>query len=91
MPKYIYEYSTWPQFTWDENAIKTLLGKVRHMQGKLFGKMSSLGFSLREQSQLATISMDVLKSSEIEGEKLNHEQVCSSIAKRLGICRYGLC
>jgi Fic family protein len=85
MPKYIYEYSTWPQFTWGENAINTLLGKVRHMQGKLFGKMSSLGFSLREQSQLTTISMDVLKSSEIEGEKLNHEQVRSSIAKRLGM------
>jgi len=60
-------------------------GKVRHLQGKIFGQMQVLGFSLKEEAILSTLTLDVLKSSEIEGEILNYEQVRSSIARRLGL------
>ena len=85
MAKYIYQYPNWPNFTWDEKAIQIILGKVRHLQGKLFGQMSALGFSIKEETLLSTLTLDVIKSSEIEGENLNYDQVRSSIAKRLGL------
>lgn len=85
MIKYIYQYPSWPNFTWDEKEIQVILGKVRYMQGKLLGQMSSLGFSIKEQTHLSNLTLDVLKSSEIEGEKLNEDQVRSSIARRLGM------
>lgn len=85
MAKYIYQYSNWPHFTWDEEKVQALLGKVRHLQGKLLGQMSAIGFSLKEETILTTLTLDVLKSSEIEGEILNYEQVRSSIARRLGL------
>ena len=85
MAKYIYQSESWPHFTWNEQEIQVVLGKVRHLQGKLLGQMSALGFSEKEETVLSTLTLDVLKSSEIEGEKLNYEQVRSSIARRLGI------
>lgn len=85
MAKFIYEYDNWPEFTWDDKKIIVNLGKVRHLQGKILGQMSALGFSIKEETILSTLTLDVLKSSEIEGEFLNHEQVRSSIARRLGL------
>lgn len=85
MAKYIYQYDQWPNFTWDEKHINVLLGKVRHLQGKIYGYMDSLGFSIKEEAILSNLTLDVLKSSEIEGEILNSDQVRSSIARRLGI------
>ena len=85
MAKYIYEHSNWPNFTWNEKEIQEILGKVRHLQGKVFGQISALGFSIKETTMLSALTLDVLKSSEIEGEILNYEQVCSSIARKLGI------
>lgn len=67
-----------------------LLGRVRHLQGKLLGQIGTLGFPLREEALLTTLTLDVLKSSEIEGELLNPEQVRSSIARRLGLDIAGL-
>jgi Fic family protein len=90
MAKYIYEFDKWPEFTWDNNKIITILGKVRHLQGKIFGQMSALGFSIKEETILSTLTLDVLKSSEIEGEFLKQEQVRSSIAKRLGMNYAGI-
>ena len=84
MAKYIYQYNNWPNFKWEEQKIQVILGKVRHLQGILFGQMSTLGFSIKEEALLSTLTLDVLKTSEIEGEKLNYEQVRSSIAKKLG-------
>lgn len=85
MAKYIYQFENWPNFTWNEQEIQVILGKVRHLQGKLLGQMSALGFSEKEETMLSTLTLDVLKSSEIEGEILNYEQVRSSIARKLGI------
>ena len=90
MIKYIYQYSNWPNFTWDEKEVQVILGKVRHLQGKIFGQVSALGFSMKEETMLSTLTLDVLKSSEIEGELLNYEQVRSSIARRLGLDYAGM-
>jgi Fic family protein len=73
------------QFTWNELEIQVILGKVRYLQGKLSGQMSALGFSLKAETLLSTLTSDVLKSSEIEGELLNYEQVRSSVARKLGM------
>ncbi len=85
MAKYIYQYKTWPDFTWNEKEIQVILGKVRHLQGKIFGQISALGFSIKGETMLSTLTLDVVKSSEIEGEILAYEQVRSSIARKLGI------
>ncbi len=85
MAKYIYQYRSWPNFTWNEKEIQVILGKLRHLQGKIFGQINALGFSIKEETMLSTLTLDVVKSSEIEGQFLNSEQVRSSIARKLGI------
>jgi Fic family protein len=88
--KYIHHLSNWPKFYWDQEKIAQTLTDVRHRQGLLVGKMNALGFSLRDEAILQTLTLDVLKSNEIEGEILNPEQVSSSIARRLGMPVGGL-
>jgi Fic family protein len=87
---YIHELKTWPRFSWDHARVSTLLVDVRHRQGRLIGRMETLGFPLRAEAVLQTLTEDVIKSSEIEGEVLDREQVRSSIARRLGIDIGGL-
>ena len=82
---YIHERKDWPDFTWDHAAITPQLCDVRHTQGRLLGKMEGLGFHLREEATLATLTQDVIKTSEIEGQTLDTQQVRSSIARRMGI------
>ncbi len=82
---YIHELADWPQFHWEQERLARPLADVRHRQGRLIGHMGALGFPLRQEAVLQTLTSDVLKSSEIEGEKLDAEQVRSSIARRLGI------
>ena len=82
---YIHELNDWPRVRWDTDRIAEPLASVRHRQGRLIGRMESLGFSLRQEAVLRTLTADVLKSSEIEGEKLETDQVRSSIARRLGM------
>jgi Fic family protein len=90
MARFIYQYEQWPDFTWNDKEIQVILGKVRHLQGKILGQMGTLGFSIKEERSLSTLTLDVLKSSEIEGEMLNYEQVRSSIARKLGIDYAGM-
>ena len=85
MPKYIYEHHNWTNFTWDDKAIHLLFGEVKLLQGKIIGQMNTLGFSAKEEVNLNALTLDVVKSSEIEGEVLNYDQVRSSIARRLGM------
>jgi Fic family protein len=82
---YIHELSGWPHLEWDPERTAASLAEIRHRQGRLTGHLEALGFNLQQEAVLETLSSDVLKSSEIEGEKLNAEQVRSSIARRLGI------
>jgi Fic family protein len=85
MKVYIHQQNEWPTFSWDNEQILLSLGTVRNMQGKIMGRMESLGFDLRKEAELDTLTQDVLKSTEIEGELLNPDQVRSSIARRLGL------
>jgi len=82
---YIHELQGWPRFDWNRERLAEPLAAVRHRQGRLIGHMEALGFNLRQEAVLQTLTADVLKSSEIEGEKLDAEQVRSSIARRLGM------
>src|ERR1017187_82759 len=87
---YIHELKEWPNFTWDDSGLQVLLGRVRNLQGKLTGQMEALGFHLQEEAVLETLTLDVLKSTEIEGEHLDPGQVRSSIARHLGMDIAGL-
>lgn len=87
---YIYEQSDWPRFKWSDSRLITILPEVRNIQGRVIGKMRALGFELQNQANLEILTQDVLKSTEIEGEILNPEQVRSSIARRLGLDISGL-
>jgi len=87
---YIWEQPEWPTFTWDERSLSPLLAHVSREQGRLLGKMEALGFDLRNEARIRTLTEDVIKSSEIEGEKLDSDQVRSSIARRLGMDIGGL-
>ena len=85
MSVFIHQLAGWPLFKWDAERLHLLLTEVRHQQGKLLGRMERLGFALQSEATLQTLTLDVLKSSEIEGELLDEQQVRSSIARRLGI------
>jgi Fic family protein len=85
MATYIHELSAWPRFTWNQPKLTDKLAAVRHRQGRLLGRMEGLGFALRHEATLETLTEEVMKSSDIEGEVLDRTQVRSSIARRLGI------
>lgn len=87
---WIHEHQNWTSFTWDAEALASKLADIRHRQGRLLGRMEGLGFELKREASLGTLTNDVVKSSAIEGETLNPEEVRSSIARRLGIDVAGL-
>ena len=87
---FVHEKPGWPQFSWDSDALAATLAAVRHKQGKLLGKMEALGFELRAEASLTVLTSEVVKSSAIEGETLNPDEVRSSIARRLGLDVAGL-
>ncbi|AMJ66371.1 Fic family protein [Hymenobacter sp. PAMC 26628] len=87
---YIYQRPEWPNFTWHHAQLEPLLGPLRHQQGRVLGHMQALGFSVQAEATLQTLTLDVLKSSEIEGEMLPADQVRSSLARRLGLDAGGL-
>lgn len=87
---WIYEYSNWPDLTWDTTILANKLADIRYNQGLLLGKMESLGFELKREASLITLTRDVVKSSAIEKEYLNSDEVRSSIARRLGMDIAGL-
>ena len=87
---WIHKDDAWPHFTWDVKALSLKLAKLRHHQGLLLGRMSALGFELKQEASLNTLTDDVVKSWAIEGESLNPQEVRSSIARRLGIEMAGL-
>jgi Fic family protein len=82
---YIHLLKEWPLFTWDADGLLARLGEVRYLQGRVYGQMNGLGFKIKETAMLDTLTLDVTKSSEIEGELLDAQQVRSSIARRLGM------
>lgn len=87
---WIHQNSQWPKFTWNDNALIIALADCRFQQGKLLGKMAVLGFDLQQEASLDTLTNDIIKSSEIEGERLNRGEVRSSVARRLGMDMAGM-
>src|SRR5688500_19827439 len=87
---YIWAQKAWPNLTWDSGHLAALLGQVSREQGRLLGRMHDLGLDLRLEAQLSTLTEDVVRSSEIEGEKHDTDQVRSSLARRLGMDFGGL-
>ncbi len=87
---YLHEHPDWPRFHWNHEALANLLATVRYRQGRLLGRMEALGFDLRQEAVFQTLTEDILQTSDIEGEKLDPEQVRSSLARRLGIDIGGL-
>jgi Fic family protein len=87
---YIYEQPDWPNFTWNKEEILNLLSTVGHRQGRLIGRMESLGFGLQSEASLESMTLEILKSNEIEGELLDKDEVRSSIARKLGLDLAGL-
>jgi Fic family protein len=87
---YVHRIQDWPKLCWDADKLEVLLASIRNQQGYLLGRMSSLGFSLQEEASLEILTTDVIKSSAIEGELLDHELVRSSVARRLGVDQGGL-
>ncbi len=83
--RYIHQNDDWPSFRWDDAALATCLAAVRHAQGRLLGQMEGLGFRLRDEADLISMTAEVVKSSAIEGERLDDQEVRSSLARRLGI------
>jgi Fic family protein len=88
--QYIHELTDWPNLHWDRQALSKTLADVRHRQGRLVGRMEGLSLKLQQEAVLETLTEDVLKSSEIEGEKLDINQVRSSVARGLGMDIGGL-
>jgi len=88
--EYINQLADWPKYQWRDEEIAAPLAAVRHRQGRLMGRMEGIGFDLRSEAMLTTLTDDVIKSSEIEGEDLNRQQVRSSLARRLGMDISGL-
>lgn len=88
--KYIHEHPDWWNFRYDTSKVLALLAEVTHQQGLLLGRLSALGFNLQHSTALENLSLDIIKSSEIEGETLSLEQVRSSVARRLGVETSGM-
>ena len=87
---WIHEHQNWPDFNWNVETLASGLADLRHRQGRLLGRMEGLGFELKQEVTLSVLTSDVVKSSAIEGENLDPEEVRSSIARRLGIDTGGL-
>jgi Fic family protein len=82
---FIYKHKDWSVFTWDNETLLIPLAEVRNLQGKITGRMEALGFELCREAMLDTLTLDIIKSTEIEGVYLDKEQVRSSVARKLGL------
>lgn len=80
---YSWEKDSWPRFGRDNERLEKLLRLAHHPQGRMLGRMEGVGFQLRNEAYLHSITQGVIKSSEIEGKNLNHVQISSSIANIL--------
>lgn len=88
MSHYVYQQYDWPYFIWDSEMVLMYLAEVRFAQGRLMGKLESMGFEMRENAQFEMLSLEVLKSAEIEGEHYKPDEVRSSVARKLGLDKF---
>jgi Fic family protein len=88
--RYIWQWPSWPEFRWNNATLLKLLGVTRFQQGSLLTQMKGLGFEVRQQSRAEVLIEEALKTSEIEGERLDPNAVRSSVARRLGLPTAGI-
>lgn len=88
--KYIWESKKWPSLTWEKGPLLTLISQARKRQGLLIARVRNLGFELEGQAQADILTEEAMKTSAIEGERLNQESVRSSVARHLGLPEAGL-
>ena len=88
--QYIWQWPSWPEFRWDNAALLKLLGNCRFQQGSLLTQMKELGFEVRQHARAEVLIEEAMKTSEIEGERLDPNAVRSSVARRLGLPTAGL-
>lgn len=88
--KYIWQCNSWPKLAWDSNALLSLLGRARLLQGNLLGRVKRLGLRLGEEAQANILTEETIKTAAIEGERLNPQMVRSSVARHLGLREAGL-
>ena len=84
-PRYIWQLPGWPRLSYDVAALAAPLAQVHRAQGQLVGRMAELGMAQREQATLQVLTQEVIKTTEIEGERLNLDAVRSSLARKLGL------
>ena len=82
---YIYERDNWTAFRWNAVELTAHLEEVNRKQGLLYGRLASLGLDSKLKAMAENLTYDVVYSSEIEGIRLNMDEVRSSIARKLGI------
>ena len=82
---YIHERDNWTAFRWKADELTALLEDVNRKQGLLYGRLASLGFDSKLKAMAENLTHDVVYSSEIEGIRLNADEVRSSIARKLGM------
>ncbi len=88
--RYIWQFPTWPEFRWDSAVLLKLLGDCRFQQGSLLAQMRELGFEVQQQARAEVLIEEALKTSEIEGVRLDMRAVRSSVARRLGLPSAGM-
>jgi Fic family protein len=83
--KYIWQRHDWPAFNYDAETLAIDLANASRMHGELLGRLSDVGLAVQNHTTLVALTDDVMKTSEIEGERFNVQSVRSSIARRLGV------
>lgn len=83
--RYIWQQEAWPRMTGSAKDLEALLSDAAYRQGRLLGKLSVIGFELRNQAGFEALSEEISASSAIEGETLNRADVRSSVARRMEV------
>jgi Fic family protein len=87
--RYIYQHKDWPKFRWDSAELAAELEAASFSTGKFSGRLAAIGFEMQSDAVCETLSAEILNSAEIEGERLNRDDVRSSVAKRMEIVLSG--
>lgn len=82
---YIHQTADWPHFIWDKEKIEAELIKVNKAAGFLEGRLSAIGFDVRQLAAVEALTHDIVASYEIENMVLDSGQVRSSVARRMGV------
>ena len=83
--QYIWEHQDWPNFTWDEAAIEGLAYDYALEASRLVGEVQHLSEDQKTDALIDMMVSEAVKTSQIEGENFDREDVRSSIRNQLGL------